>query len=60
MKLQAGDDTTCEDQFEVTSGLQSKNGKDFFAKAMLTLYDYSRITKAALQTSVYTDFWKAN
>lgn len=48
MKLQAGDDTTCEDQFEVTSGLQSKNGKNFFAKAMLTLYDYSRTTKAAL------------
>lgn len=45
MKLQTSDYTTHEGQFEVTLGLQSNVGKDFFVKAMLTLDDYSKITK---------------
>lgn len=44
MKLQTGDDTTHENHFEVTSELQSKTGKDFLVKALLTLDDYSKIT----------------
>lgn len=45
MNLQIGDDTTDEDQSEVISGLHTNVGKDFFVKAILTLVDYSKITK---------------